>query len=98
MIGLIAAGRDGGGHEPPVFFTVPWSPSIEARGEMPGKVMARLRLLREVLVSSGELPKFCTMTEREIVAMALNTPGYDVCAALGVTIARRIMLELGMLP
>ncbi len=98
MIFLIASRRDGGDNGEPVFFTVPWSPSIEARGQMPGKVFARLRLLREVLVASGDLPTICAMTEDEVLFLAMSVHGCSVRSALGVTIARRIMLELGMLP
>ena len=98
MILLIAAGRDGGDNGEPVFFTVPWSPSIEARGQMPGKVFARLRFLREILVATGGLSEFCALTEDQVLLRAMNTDGYGICSALGVTLARRIMLELGMLP
>ncbi len=98
MIFLIASGRDGGDNGEPVFFTVPWSPSIEARGQMPGRVYARLRMLREILIATEVLPTFCAMTEDQVFAEALCTQGFGICSALGVTLARRIMLELGMLP
>lgn len=98
MIALIAAGRDGGGHGDPVFFTVPWSPSIAERGQLPGSVWGGIQMLHTVMRLMGEdLADFCRISEALLFTIALKEHG-TITAAIGVVLARRIMLELGMLP
>lgn len=97
MIGLIAAGRDGGGDGSPVFFTVPWSPSVEARGQMPGAVYTRLRSLLDELQKSGLSREFGWMSESSLFMRVAGMPEYGLAGAVGVCLARRLMLELGLL-
>ena len=97
MIALIASGR-GGGEGPPVFFTVPWSPHIAERGEMPGRVWQKIIEFHAAIRVSEDAPSFTAMSEPALILQLLQRPEFDLRAALGITLARRIMLELGMLP
>lgn len=97
MIALVTAG--GGGDAAPVYFTVPWSPSIAARGQLPGRILNGLLVLRRHLSVDPEvLQRFTTLGELECMAIALTFPGYGLLDALGVTLARRLMLEIGLIP
>ena len=97
MILLVASGR-GGGDGPPVFFTVPWSPHIAERGEMPGRIFSTIRDLQMNLESgtAEERAAFLTMSDSGLLLLSLKVTGYDLAAAIGITVARRMMLELGM--
>jgi hypothetical protein len=98
MIALVAAGREGGGDGGPVFHTVPWSPSIAERGELPGSIIQGLLELRALLLADrGDLETFARMTLPEVFMLVLTIPGYGYADALGVALARNVMAELGML-
>lgn len=99
MIALVAAGREGGGDGGPVFHTVPWSPSIAERGQMPGSIIRKLLQLRRAMLEDGggDLHRFARMTQTELIGVAITLPGYGLAGALGVMLARSLMAELGML-
>ena len=98
MIALIASGR-GGGDGPPVFFTVPWSPGIAERGEMPGAVFRAIRLLQAIIAEGTPADRdyFLNLPSAALLLSALGIPGYDLKAAGGVLVARHLIRELGML-
>lgn len=98
MIFLVTAGRGGGGDGAPVYFTVPWSEAIAARGQMPGSIVKKLLEMQSVLMNEkGGLRTFRELTEPHVFMTAMGLPGYSLQCALGLTLCHRFLLELGML-
>lgn len=95
MLTLIAAGRDGSDPGPPVYFTVPWSPGIERRGQMPGNVWRSLMSLVEVLRrNSDAIRDFHELSDGMLIWSAIQTGRFTATEALGVMLARRTLVEL----
>lgn len=98
MIALVAAPR-GGGDGPPVFFTVPWSPSIAERGgQMPGHVLKALKMLVATVQHYGLLRQFALLSTRDLFPYAYTVCGQRPIMAAAMVLTRPLVLELGMLP
>jgi len=96
VIALVAAPR-GGGDGGPVFFTVPWSPSIQARGQMPGAVWRGIETLLASMGEDRELKAAIgSLSDTAMFVFAMAAKRYDLTSALGVMITRHLMRELGM--
>lgn len=101
MLALIAAGRDGGDSGPPVFFTVPWSPFIAERGQLPGDLFHAVReFVDKALPSHGKdretRRQFLHISNGALI-LACMQAGWPLIAALGMTVARQITLDLQLL-
>lgn len=96
MILLVAAERGGGGDGQPVFITVPWSPSISARGQLPGSVYRSMMRLHGCVNLYGGWVAFRGLSDTELFMLTLAIDGYSFTGAMGVVIARHLLVELGV--
>jgi hypothetical protein len=90
MLALVAAGGRGD-DSPPVFFTVPWSPMIGERGELPGELLHRLLALVPMARAIG--PR---LREPDVFRRVLIERG-SLVTALGITLAYRLLIDMGQL-
>lgn len=99
MLLLVSAGRDGGGGGPPVYFTVPWSPHIAERGELPGECyQAVLVLLERLRAEPHEIREFREMGDTRLLMSLITVLGFPITVALGVLVARHLLTDLEMWP
>ena len=97
MIGLIAAGRGGGGGETPTFYTVPWSPGIAARtGQIPGVAYRTMMILVDVLRASGLVDRMSEVDLFDTIRCVLQ--GAPICQALIAGHAIALAAELEIVP
>lgn len=99
MLALVASGR-GGGEGKPVFFTVPWSPMIAERGQVPGELWSMLMRLVEILQRGDDTERrdFIFLSDGALSAKFILQRGYGLLETLGVVLARRLLRELEFLP
>lgn len=98
MLALIAGGR-GGDSAPPVYSTVPWSPEIARRGQLPGQVWRAMKDLLALVDRYGLGDAFARMPEVTLLTTAVEMGGVpDLIRAMGLVAARRVLLDLELLP
>lgn len=100
MLALVAAERGGGGDGSPVFFTVPWSPSIAERGgEMPGSFFHWLMKFVALAKSSpaDEVEAFLSASDATLAVRSIFVAGYGLTEAMAMLKARMFIVELGLL-
>ena len=95
MLGLVAAGRGGGDHGPPVFFTVPWSPELAARGgHLPGSIWQTLVFFRDAILPL--IPDAHRLSDTGLFLLGLRLSRGDYITAGGYVAALRMLRELGL--
>jgi hypothetical protein len=95
MIALVAAGRGGGGGTPAVI-TVPWFPSVEERGELPGYVHRALMKVVDATRRHGITRSFLELSDSALF-LELHAVGFPFHRALAMVASRNLMMELGLL-